>query len=147
MEGKLKLETLGRHILIEFYNCDEEILKTPQVIEKRMNEAAKVANATIVQSVFHHFNTYGVSGAVIISESHLAIHTWPEYGYAAVDVFTCGDKINPWTAFKYLEEVFKAERSESIEVPRGMVEKIRNFSPKNLGKITFKPETIKEEVC
>ena len=52
-----------------------------------------------------------------------------------------------WTAFKYLEEVFKAERSESIEVPRGMVEKIRNFSPKNLGKITFKPETIKEEVC
>lgn len=54
MEGKLKLETLGRHILIEFYNCDEEILKTPQVIEKRMNEAAKVANATIVQSVFHH---------------------------------------------------------------------------------------------
>lgn len=77
----------------------------------------------------------------------MAIHTWPEYGYAAVDVFTCGDKINPWTAFKYLEEVFKAERSESIEVPRGMVEKIRNFSPKNLGKITFKPETIKEEVC
>ena len=60
MEGKLKLETLGRHILIEFYNCDEEILKTPQVIEKRMNEAAKVANATIVQSVFHHFNPYGV---------------------------------------------------------------------------------------
>lgn len=103
--------------------------------------------STIVQSVFHHFNPYGVSGAVIISESHLAIHTWPEYGYAAVDVFTCGDKINPWTAFKYLEEVFKAERSESIEVPRGMVEKIRNFSPKNLGKITFKPETIKEEVC
>lgn len=143
----MKLETLGRHILIEFYNCDEEILKTPQVIEKRMNEAAKVANATIVQSVFHNFNPYGVSGAVIISESHLAIHTWPEYGYAAVDVFTCGDKINPWTAFKYLEEVFKAERSESIEVPRGMVEKIRNFSPKNLGKITFKPETIKEEVC
>ena len=143
----MKLETLGRHILIEFYNCDEEILKTPQVIEKRMNEAAKVANATIVQSVFHYFNPYGVSGAVIISESHLAIHTWPEYGYAAVDVFTCGDKINPWTAFKYLEEVFKAERSESIEVPRGMVEKIRNFSPKNLGKITFKPEAIKEEVC
>ncbi|WP_297404780.1 adenosylmethionine decarboxylase [uncultured Cetobacterium sp.] len=136
----MKLETLGRHILVEFYNCKEEVLKDPILIEKYMNEAAVLSNATIVQSVFHHFNPYGVSGAVIISESHLAIHTWPEYGYAAVDVFTCGDTINPWTAFKYLEEMFGADRSESIEVPRGMVEKIRNFSPKDLGKITFKPE-------
>ena len=131
-------------------------MKNPEIIEKRMNEAARVANATIVQSVFHHFNPYGVSGAVIISESHLAIHTWPEYGYAAVDIFTCGDKINPWTAFKFLEDVlnfksdpdvFEADRSESIEVPRGMVEKIRNFSHRNLGKITFKPEVVEEEVC
>lgn len=143
----MKLETLGRHILIEFYNCDEDILKNPEIVETRMNEAAKIANATIVQSVFHHFNPYGVSGAVIISESHLAIHTWPEYGYAAVDVFTCGDKINPWTAFKFLEDVFVAKRSESIEVPRGMVEKIRSFSDKELGKITFKPEESVEEAC
>lgn len=136
----MKLETLGRHILIEFYNCDEEILKNPTLIKEHMNEAAKIANATIVESVFHHFNPYGVSGAVIISESHLAIHTWPEYGYAAVDVFTCGDKIDPWIAFKFLEDVFKSDRSESIEVPRGMVDKIRNYSKKELGKITFKPE-------
>lgn len=136
----MKLETLGRHILIEFYNCDEEILKNPTLIKEHMNEAAKIANATIVESVFHHFNPYGVSGAVIISESHLAIHTWPEYGYAAVDVFTCGDKIDPWTAFKFLEDVFKSDRSESIEFPRGMVDKIRNYSKKELGKITFKPE-------
>ncbi|WP_297431744.1 adenosylmethionine decarboxylase [uncultured Cetobacterium sp.] len=136
----MKLETLGRHILIEFYNCDEEILKNPTLIKEHMNKAAKIANATIVESVFHHFNPYGVSGAVIISESHLAIHTWPEYGYAAVDVFTCGDKIDPWTAFKFLEDVFKSDRSESIEVPRGMVDKIRNYSKKELGKITFKPE-------
>ena len=136
----MKLETLGRHILIEFYNCDEEILKNPTLIKEHMNEAAKIAHATIVESVFHHFNPYGVSGAVIISESHLAIHTWPEYGYAAVDVFTCGDKIDPWTAFKFLEDIFKSDRSESIEVPRGMVDKIRNYSKKELGKITFKPE-------
>lgn len=139
----MKLETLGKHILIEFYNCDKKILKNPKIIELRMNEAAKIANATIIQSVFHHFNPYGVSGAIIISESHLAIHTWPEYGYAAVDIFTCGDKIDPWTAFKFLEEVFKAERSESIEVPRGMVEKIRNYSHKKIRNITFKPKKIK----
>ena len=136
----MQLETLGRHILVEFYNCNEETMKSPELIEKFMNEAARRANATIVNSVFHHFNPYGVSGAVIISESHLAIHTWPEFGYAAVDVFTCGDKINPWTAFDYLEEVFEADRSESFEIPRGMVEKISKYSPKDLGKITFKPE-------
>lgn len=138
----MKLETLGRHILIEYYNCDEEVMKSHELIEKRMNEAALKANATIVDSVFHHFNPYGVSGAVIIAESHLAIHTWPEYGYAAVDVFTCGDTINPWTAFDFLEEAFGATRSESIELPRGMTEKIRKFHPKGdkLGKIVFKPE-------
>jgi S-adenosylmethionine decarboxylase len=140
----MTLETLGRHILIEFYNCNEEILASPELIEKHMNKAAKIANATIVNSVFHHFNPYGVSGAVIISESHLAIHTWPEYGYAAVDVFTCGDKINPWTAFDFLESAFKADRSESMEIPRGMVEKIRKFHPEELGKVTFKPEDDQE---
>jgi len=142
----MTLETLGRHILIEFYNCNEEILASPELIEKHMNKAAEIANATIVNSVFHHFNPYGVSGAVIISESHLAIHTWPEYGYAAVDVFTCGDKINPWTAFDFLEGVFQADRSESIEIPRGMVEKIRKFHPEQLGKVTFKPEESQEQL-
>jgi len=142
----MKLETLGRHILIEFYNCNEEILASPELIEKHMNKAAKIANATIVNSVFHHFNPYGVSGAVIISESHLAIHTWPEYGYAAVDVFTCGDKINPWIAFDFLEDVFEADRSESMEIPRGMVEKIRKFHPEQLGKVTFKPEENQEVI-
>lgn len=136
----MKLETLGRHILVEFYNCSEERMKDPVFVEKVMNEAAITANATIVKSVFHHFNPYGVSGAVIISESHLAIHTWPEYGYAAVDVFTCGETIDPWIAFDHLEKEFEAEKSESTEIPRGMVEKIRRFSPKDLGKITFKPE-------
>ncbi|MGL4387780.1 MAG: adenosylmethionine decarboxylase [Brevinema sp.] len=136
----MKLETLGRHILIEFYNCNEEILGDPKLIKQHMNEAAIKAKATIIESVFHHFNPYGVSGAVIISESHLAIHTWPEFGYAAVDVFTCGNTINPWTAFNFLEEVFQATRSESIEVPRGMVDKIRNYSPKKLGTIRFKPD-------
>lgn len=136
----MKLETLGRHILVEFYNCNEDIMKDPILIEKFMNEAAKKANATIVNSVFHHFNPYGVSGAVIISESHLAIHTWPEYGYAAVDVFTCGDKINPWVAFDYLEKSFEADRSESVELPRGMVEKIKKHYPTKLDKVTFKPE-------
>ena len=134
----MNLDTLGRHILVEYYNCNSEILRNPELIEKHMIQAAIETNATIVQTVFHHFNPWGVSGAVIISESHLTIHTWPEYGYAAVDLFTCGD-LNPWKGFDYLEKVFDAQHSESVEMPRGVVEKIRKFSPNELGEITYKP--------
>ena len=124
MEGKMQLETLGRHILVEFYNCNEETMKSPELIEKFMNEAARRANATIVNSVFHHFNPYGVSGAVIISESHLAIHTWPEYKYAAVDLFTCGDMLDPLAAFTLLKMKLKAERFDLKKVFRGSLKEI-----------------------
>ncbi|GAA0180751.1 adenosylmethionine decarboxylase [Clostridium sediminicola] len=138
----MRLEQLGRHILVEYYNCDKEILNNTELIEKYMNEAAIKSKATIVQSCFHTFNPWGVSGAVIIQESHLTIHTWPEYGYAAVDLFTCGDKVNPWIGFEYLEDALKAERSESMEVSRGMVDKIRRISREELGDIKFKPDNI-----
>lgn len=136
----MKLEQLGRHILVEYYNCDTEILKDHKIIEDMMVAAAKKANATVVQSVFHLFNPWGVSGAVVISESHLTIHTWPEFGYAAVDLFTCGDSVNPWVAFDYLCEALKAERSESMEVTRGMVDKITAYSPVPLQIDNFKIE-------
>ena len=136
----MKLEQLGRHILVEYYNCDEEILKCHQRIEEMMITAAEKANATVVQSVFHLFNPWGVSGAVVIQESHLTIHTWPEFGYAAVDLFTCGDSVNPWIAFDYLNEQLKAERSESMEVTRGMVDKIKAYSPVPLQIDSFKME-------
>ena len=123
----MKLEQLGRHILVEFYNCDTDILGNHEKIEKIMCEAAIKSNATIVTSCFHKFNPWGVSGAVIIQESHLTIHTWPEYGYASVDLFTCGDSVNPWNGFKYLEKVLSADRSESTEVSRGLVDKIKTF--------------------
>ncbi|MBC7765895.1 MAG: S-adenosylmethionine decarboxylase proenzyme [Hyphomonadaceae bacterium] len=139
----MKLNTLGRHILVEYYNCNTETMANPELIDKYMCQAAREAQATIVTSVFHHFDPWGVSGAVIISESHLTIHTWPEYGYAAVDLFTCGD-IDPWAGFDYLEKAFEAERSESVEMPRGMVEKIRKYHPhpEQLGEITYKPEGV-----
>ncbi|OYT14528.1 MAG: S-adenosylmethionine decarboxylase proenzyme [Bacteroidetes bacterium 4572_77] len=139
----MKIEQLGRHILVEFYNCDKEILNSNELIEKYMNEAAIKANATIVNSVFHTFNPWGVSGAVIIQESHLTIHTWPEYGYAAVDLFTCGDSVNPWDAFEYLHKKLKAEKNETTEVSRGLVDKIRHYSNEEYDEIKFKPDMDK----
>lgn len=134
----MKIDQLGRHILVEFYNCDEEILKDHSYIEQIMCEAARESKATIVTSCFHKFNPWGVSGAVIIQESHLTIHTWPEYGFASVDLFTCGDSVNPWIGFAYLEKKLKAEKSESTEVSRGVVDKIKSFSHKELNEVTYK---------
>ena len=126
------LRTLGRHILVEYYNCDPEILRDSSFIEREMNQAALAASATVVESNFHHFSPWGVSGAVIIAESHLTIHTWPEYGFASADFFTCGD-IDPWKSFEYLEKALKAEFSESVEIPRGLTAKIRKHAKVDFG--------------
>ena len=131
------LKTLGRHISVEYYNCDPEVLKDPTFIEREMNQAAIEAKAVIVESKFHHFSPWGVSGAVIIAESHLTIHTWPEYGFASADFFTCGD-IDPWKSFEYLEKRLKAESSESVEIPRGLTSKIQKHASVDFGEIRYK---------
>ncbi|GAB4364892.1 MAG: adenosylmethionine decarboxylase [Calditrichia bacterium] len=113
------MKTLGRQILVEFFDCDEKILNDVGLIEFYMKKAAIECGATIVNSVFHTFNPHGISGVVVIAESHLAIHTWPEYGYAAVDVFTCGDTVDPWIATRVLEECLKAESKKTVELNRG----------------------------
>lgn len=113
------MRSLGRHILVEFYDCDFSLLNDKDSVEKSMKEAAIVAGSTIVDAVFRMFAPHGVSGVVVIAESHLAIHTWPEYGYAAVDLFTCGEKVDPWAAHDYLRDAFRAGNSECKELPRG----------------------------
>lgn len=116
---------LGQHLLVEFYNCNPETLDQVDVIERHMNEAANACGATIVQSSFHRFEPYGVSGVVVISESHLAIHTWPEYGYASVDLFTCGDTVEPMVAYEYLKEALEAKGIEIQMLKRGHMDRIR----------------------
>ncbi|WIF96204.1 adenosylmethionine decarboxylase [Caminicella sporogenes] len=132
------MESLGRHILAEFYNCNQEIINDHNLIERYLIDAAKKANATVVESCFHMFNPWGVSGVVVIQESHLTIHTWPELGYASVDLYTCGDEVNPWIAFEYLKEKLQAEKTETIEVPRGMVDKIKRFTKEEYTDVKYK---------
>ncbi|KAJ52514.1 S-adenosylmethionine decarboxylase [Clostridium tetanomorphum] len=116
------MKTLGRHILAEIYGCDNEILDDKDYIERTMVDSALKSGAEVREVAFHKFSPQGVSGVVIISESHLTIHTWPELGYAAVDVFTCGDTVNPWDACNYLTEKFKAKNMTATEVKRGIFE-------------------------
>ena len=116
------MNALGRHILAEIYGCDTSILNDKSFIEKSMVGAAIAAGAEVREVAFHKFSPQGVSGVVVISESHLSIHTWPELGYAAVDVFTCGDTVNPWDACNYLTDKFKARHMTATEVKRGLFE-------------------------
>ena len=118
-------EALGRHVLAEVYGCSFKVLNDVRKVEEIMVNAALEAGAEIREVIFHKFSPQGVSGVVVISESHLAIHTWPELGYAAVDVFTCGDRVNPWDAVNYLKEFFGASDMEAKEVERGNLRPLR----------------------
>ena len=114
------MQALGRQILVEFYDCDSDILNNKKLINRYLNEAVEKSGATIVASTFHTFSPFGVSGVVVIAESHVSIHTWPEYGYAAVDIFTCGETIEPWVIHDYLKENLKSKNSSTMELKRGM---------------------------
>lgn len=113
------MKILGRHLIVEYTGCNRNILDDARLIEEHMNKAAQAAGATIIQSVFHQFSPQGVSGVVVIAESHISIHTWPEYGYAAVDFFTCGESVDPRKAQEYMKEKLQAE-VYSNELKRGI---------------------------
>jgi len=115
-----RLQALGRHLLLELFDCDAEALNSVDLVKSSMVEAARRAQATIVDEVFHEFSPFGISGVVVIAESHLAIHTWPEYCYAAVDVFSCGDVLQPQVAVDYLVEQLGAARASVVELQRGV---------------------------
>src|SRR5262245_4259059 len=100
------------------FDCDPDAINSLEAVKGALVEAAKRAQATIVDVVFHEFNPFGISGVVVLAESHLSIHTWPEYRYAAVDIFSCGDTLKPAEAASYLVEQFRASRAPCVEVKR-----------------------------
>ncbi len=112
------MTALGRHLLVEFTGCDPAALADLAGVTAAMLEAARASGATIVTHSFHHFSPHGVSGAVIIAESHLAIHTWPEHRFAAVDYFSCG-AVNAGAAMQVLEAAFGAAATEALSLTRG----------------------------
>ncbi len=127
------MEALGRQILVEYYDCDQSKINDVSYIENSLIQATKASHATIISHNFHKFSPYGVSGVVVIAESHVAIHTWPEYNYAAVDIFTCGDTIDPWIIQERLKEYFESGNVSSMEMKRGL------FKVPKGQKLLFKP--------
>ena len=140
IKDELSETYLGRHVLAEFFECNPNILNNKDKIENLMVDAAIECGATIVQKCFHMFSPYGVSGVVIISESHLAIHTWPELGYAAVDLFTCGDKCDPKVSYEFLKKKFHCQNATFSELKRGILNK-------NTMKVSETPFVVSEQLC
>jgi len=118
-------EALGRHILVEYYQCNKEKLKNTTLLEQELLQAAKITGATVLNSIVHKFTPHGVSVAVIIAESHLTIHTWADYQYASVDLYTCGNLCDPWKAFEYMSTVLETKNFSAMEMKRG----IKHFLP------------------
>jgi len=114
------MKKLGRHLIAEFADCDGQKLADIDYIEECLKEAVRKSGATIIRSVFHRYNPQGVSGVIVIAESHLSIHTWPEYNYAAVDFFTCGDSVDPYKAYEYMKKMLKSKNSHVKALDRGI---------------------------
>lgn len=113
------MDTLGSHLLAEYWGCDKNILDDQAHIEALMRAAATAAGAHIVEVIFHRFSPQGVSGVVVVEESHISIHTWPERGYAAVDFYTCGADNTPKEGYVVLQGGLRASRSELMVLRRG----------------------------
>ena len=116
------VQSLGNHLIIELYDCDCEFINDTQRVEDALIKGVELSGATIVQSVIHKFNPHGVSGVIVIEESHFSVHTWPEYGYCALDIFTCGDEIDYHSALQYLKKEFGARHLSVTEMKRGMLD-------------------------
>jgi len=114
------MKILGRHLLAELADCEPALLVDSVKLERVMKEAARKSGATVVESVFHRYNPQGLSGIVVIAESHISIHTWPEYNYAAVDCFTCGSNVDPKKALLYLKEALGCKTMQVRDMNRGM---------------------------
>jgi len=112
--------TLGSHYIAEYHDCNTTFLDTREYLETIMMEAAGLSGATIIQPFFHSFSPQGVSGVIVIAESHFSIHTWPEYGYAAVDLFSCG-LFDFNRAFRHIKEGLEAGNMSLSVVERGLL--------------------------
>jgi S-adenosylmethionine decarboxylase proenzyme len=126
LENTAHVDTyLGHEAKIDLYGCPRELLETVPGIEMSMIQAAQAGNAHIVSSTFKQFDPWGVSGVLVISESHIAIHTWPEYGYAAIDIFTCGTEMEVEKVYRSLVETLKPTRYNLLTSSRGLLDEIR----------------------
>ncbi|AEE14179.1 S-adenosylmethionine decarboxylase proenzyme [Thermodesulfobium narugense DSM 14796] len=114
------MEAIGMHYIVEASGCDPAIIGDPVRAREIFLAAAKVANMDVKAVHFYKFFPSGTSGVVVVSESHISVHTWPENGYAALDVYTCGEKAQPEKAVEFILQAFRVRHAHITEVQRGV---------------------------
>ncbi len=119
------MKALGQHLLVELYGCDAGILDDLEHVRQALLHAARLVSATVIEVVAHKFQPCGVTVVVAIAESHLSVHTWPEYGYAAVDVFTCSAEPLGAEVQDFLINTLGATDATSVEVKRGVLSRLQ----------------------
>ncbi|MBT9259316.1 MAG: adenosylmethionine decarboxylase [Clostridiales bacterium] len=122
-------ETTGRHILLDVWGVDFQTLNDLTRVRQWMVEAAQASGATIVDAAFHRFPEQGFSGVLVLAESHISVHTFPEHGYASFDIYTCGDTLDPSVACAYLVEKLGTTRYFTRHFVRGMAQGIEERTP------------------
>jgi S-adenosylmethionine decarboxylase len=120
---------LARHVLAEYYGCDPGLLDDPERLRPLLEAAVRAAKATVIKTELHQFSPQGVSGVVILAESHLAVHTWPEYGFASVEIFTCGDHTDPEAGHRYLLNQLRPSHHVLRILERGDMDLIGEYPP------------------
>lgn len=111
--------TLGKHFLLDLKNCSEDLLDDLDFIKDVLFSVANEADTPVIGESFHRFQPQGISGVVLITGAHLCIHTWPEYGYAAIDIFTYGEPFHPEEAARLIVEKLESKSPAIVELKRG----------------------------
>lgn len=114
---------VGVHCMLELYGCPVELLNDIEFIKQTLADAAEIARSTLLERISHQFLPHGVTALALLAESHISIHTWPENGYIAADVFTCGEHTKPVDACQFIARAFKSSKHLLMKLPRGQ------FSP------------------
>ena len=128
------MEHLGRHVIIELWGCCD-VINDAAFVESSMRKAVDAANATLLDIFVHEFSPQGVTGVAVLAESHLSIHTWPEYGYVAADVFTCGSTTKPEAAAEVLRIEFQAKNAQIQELERGVMPQSLPGKPREFASV------------
>ncbi|MDQ7031335.1 MAG: adenosylmethionine decarboxylase [Desulfonauticus sp.] len=115
----MKNTICGLHLVVELKGCPFSILNDEQLIRQAIEQASQQSMSTLLNLVSYKFHPIGVTALGLLAESHISIHTWPEIGYAAVDIFTCGECSNPYKACDFLAKFLKADKVEVTTLPRG----------------------------
>lgn len=122
------MNALGKHGIVEFYDCDFKVLDDEELFLEAFKKAVKEANMTLLNLSSHKFEPQGLTMLALLSESHMSAHTYPELGYVAIDVFTCGDEGDPEKAINVLKDMLKPKRHEIKFLSRGDKIKNKNYS-------------------